>query len=76
MTGLFYPILRFRNDLTQEYIAEEVRNGARGYATYEEAKLALKKMNTDDCDYEICIYRNNRWCVTRDGFTVFRRWLG
>lgn len=72
MLRYYFPITRYRQILTQEYITEEVNNGTFGYTTYEEAQAALDAMDTDDSDYEICVYIDGRWCAVRDGIVIER----
>lgn len=69
----FYPMSRYRNILSQDYIEEEVRNGAVGYGTFEEADKALDMMDTDDSDFEVCVYDGLEWRATRDGVTFVNR---
>lgn len=69
----YYPITRYRAELTQEYIQHEVDNGARGYDSYEKADMALNYMDTDDSDYEVCAFVHGRWRAVRDGVLIDRR---
>lgn len=69
----FYPISRYRNILTQEYIEGCIIGGACGYNTFREADDALDKMDTDDCDYEVCFYDGSMWRATRDGVNIIKR---
>ena len=69
----YYPVSRHRNILTQDYISEVLKNGLQGFSTYEEAKEYLwHYMDTDDCDYEVCVYIDGKWFATRDGRTTVR----
>lgn len=68
----YYPIARYRAELTQEYIQREVDNGACGYDSYEEADAALDFMNIDDSDYEVCAFVGGCWVVVRDGTIIHR----
>lgn len=69
----YYPITRYRQILTQNYISEAVKNGACGFNTYEEADRTLEWMDTDDSDYEVCICIDGKWFATRDGKTICNR---
>lgn len=69
----YYPITRYRNILTQDYIEQSVKQGAPGFLTFEEADRALERMDTDDSDYEVCVYINGQWFATRDGKTIVKR---
>lgn len=71
----FYPMSRYRNILSQDYIDGEVRNGAVGYDTFREAEDAMDRMDTDDCDFEVCVYDGHEWRATRDGVTFVNRWI-
>ena len=72
MLKYYFPITRYRQILTQEYITEKVNNGVLGFTTYEEAEAALDTMDTDDSDYEVCTYIDGQWYAVRDGI-VSRR---
>ena len=72
MLRYYFPITRYRRILTQEYITEEVNNGAFGYTTYEEAKAALDAMDTDDSDYEVCVCIDGEWHAVGDGVVIRR----
>lgn len=55
--------------LTQEYIEERIRFGAKGYSTFEDANNALNMMDTDDGDYEVCVHDGTKWiAVRKSGF--------
>lgn len=69
----YYPITRYRAELTQEYIQLEVDRGAKGYDSFGEADIALDRMDTDDSDYEVCVYDSGRWRAVRDGVIIDRR---
>lgn len=69
----YYPITRHRAELTQEYIQYEVDNGARWYDSYEKADSALDWMDTDDSDYEVCVFVDGKWHAVRDGVLINRR---
>lgn len=69
----YYPITRHRAELTQEYIQHEVDNGAHWYDSYEKADRALDWMDTDDSDYEVCVFVDGKWHAVRDGVLINRR---
>ncbi len=63
----YYPITRQRNILTQDYITQQVENGACGFDTYAEARHYLFHcMDTDDSDYEVCVRIGGVWCAPRN----------
>lgn len=69
----FYPITRHRNLITQDYINEQVRCGAPGFDTFEQAEYELyHRMDTDDSDYDVYFYDGNVWRATRDGVTALK----
>lgn len=69
---MYYPITRHRAELTQDYIQNEVDNGAVGYNSFAEADAALDFMDTDDSDYEVCAFIDGRWVAVRDGVICHR----
>lgn len=65
----FYPISLYRRGLSPKGIEKAIADGAIGFDTFEDANEYLWKMDTDDCDYDVCHYEDGKWYrVRKNGF--------